>query len=62
MSVCVDYPVRRRQVTLEWERLTAHIEADPESKAKLGCADTSSASMLVAACLEAATILLQSNI
>lgn len=25
------------QVTPEWERLTAHIEADPESKEKLGC-------------------------
>lgn len=24
------------QVTPEWERLTAHIEADPESKEKLG--------------------------
>ena len=30
-------PARRQQVTPEWERLTAHIEADPESKAKLGC-------------------------
>lgn len=26
------------QVTPEWERLTAHIEADPDSKRLLGCA------------------------
>lgn len=32
-----DGRARAAQVTPEWERLTAHIEADPDSKRLLGC-------------------------